>query len=142
MVSKAIELAVMSAERGRIVGITAASAGPKSCPTEEKTSVISSRWMKSPRNPGTSAASGMRATTAARPRLHHSMICLRSTRSAITPAGGAKITAGTVYTSSVTATGVLPPEIWYARMMREKRRNLSASWAASCANQMFLKAVC
>jgi hypothetical protein len=63
-------------------------------------------------------------------------------RSAITPAGGANRTAGTVYVSSVMATGVLPPEMWYARMISENRRNLSASCAASWANQMFLNAVC
>jgi hypothetical protein len=45
----------------------------------------------------------------------------------MTPAGGAKRTAGTVYARRVTATGVLPPEMWYARMISEKRRNLSAS---------------
>jgi hypothetical protein len=31
-------------------------------------------------------------------------------RSAITPAGGANSTAGTVYVNKVIATGVLPPE--------------------------------
>src|SRR2546422_7479276 len=141
IVSSAIELAVMSAERGRIVGMTAASAGPKSWPTAENTKVMSSRCAKSPRSCGTRAASGIKATAAARPRLHHSMICLRSRRSAITPAGGANSTAGTVYVSNVTATGVLPPEMSYARMISEKSRNLSASCAASCANQMFLNVV-
>ena len=96
MVNSAIELAVMRADRGRIVGMTAASAGPKSWPTEEKMRVIRSRCRKSFLSPGTSAAIGIRATTAARPKLHHIMICLRSMRSAMTPAGGAKSIAGTV----------------------------------------------
>ncbi len=125
-----------------MVGITAASAGPNSCPTAEKTSVITSRCTKSPLRPGTSAARGISATTPARPKLAHIMICLRSIRSAITPAGGANSTAGTVYVRRVIATGVLPPEMWYARMISENSRNLSASCAASCANQMFLNAVC
>src|SRR5260370_34796339 len=107
----AIELAVISAERGRIVGITAASAGANNWPTEEKTRVISSRWRKSLRRPGTNAASGMSATAAARPKFDHIIICLRLTRSAITPAGGASRTDGTVYVNSTIATGVLPPEI-------------------------------
>ena len=102
----------MSASRGRMVGITAASAGPKSCPIAENRSVITSRWKKSSFTPGITDAMGMSATTAARPKLHHIMICLRSRRSAITPAGGANSTAGTVYASSVTATEVLPPEMW------------------------------
>ena len=42
----------------------------------------------------------------------------------------------------VIATGVLPPVVLKARMISENKRNLSASCAASCANQMFLKAVC
>ena len=96
MVRSDIELAVISAERGRMVGITDASAGPKSWPTAEKTSVIRSRCAKSCLRPGTSAASGIRAMVAARPKLHHIMICLRLRRSAITPAGGASRTAGTV----------------------------------------------
>ena len=104
-----MELAVINACRGRIVGITAASAGPKSWPTAEKTSVMTIRCRKSPFTPGTMEAIGMRATTPARKKLDHSMICLRSNRSAITPAGGANRTAGTVYARSVTATEVLPP---------------------------------
>src|SRR3989475_1533756 len=111
IVSKAIELAVISILRGRMVGITAASAGPKSWPTAEKTSVMKMRCKKSFLTPGTSEAIGISATTAARPKLHHIMIRFRFRRSAITPAGGAKRTAGTVYASSVTATEVLPPEI-------------------------------
>ncbi len=43
IVKSAMELAVINAERGRMVGITAASAGANSCPTEEKMSVIRSR---------------------------------------------------------------------------------------------------
>ena len=121
--------------------MTAASAGPKSCPTAEKTSVMRIRCRKSFLSPGTREAIGISATTAARPMLHQSMICLRLTRSAITPAGGANRTAGTVYASNVTATDVLPPEIWYARMISENRRNLSASCAASCENQMLRNAV-
>ena len=112
MVSSAIELAVIKASRGRIVGMTAASAGPNSWPTAEKISVITRRWRKSSLTPGISDATGIRATTAARPMLHQNMIRLRSMRSAITPAGGAKSTAGTVYASNVTATDVLPPEMW------------------------------
>src|SRR5260370_19014117 len=96
IVRSAIELAVISAERGRIVGITAASAGADNWPTEEKTRVISSRWRKSLRRPGTNAASGMSATAAARPKVYHIMICLRLTRSSITPAGGATRNVGTV----------------------------------------------
>src|SRR5216684_1166716 len=80
IVKSAMELAVINADRGRMVGITAASAGANS-------------------------------------------------------------TAGTVYVNRVIATGVLPPEILNARMISENRRNLSASWAASCANQMFRNAV-
>ena len=85
------------------------------------------RCKKSSFTPGTIEAIGISATTAARPMLDHSMICLRLTRSAMTPAGGAKSTAGTVYARSVTATDVLPPVVWYARMISEKSRNLSAS---------------
>src|SRR5205823_13304432 len=48
MVSSAMELAVINACRGRIVGITAASAGPKSWPTAENTSVMTIRCRKSP----------------------------------------------------------------------------------------------
>ena len=68
--------------------------------------------MKSSFTPGIKDAMGISATTTARPTLHHTMIRLRSKRSAITPAGGAKSTAGTVYASNVTATDVLPPEMW------------------------------
>ena len=96
MVSSDIELAVMSAERGRMVGITAASAGPNSCPTAEKMKVMSSRCTKSVFRPGTNAAMGMSAIAAPRPKLHHIISCLRLTRSASTPAGGARSTAGTV----------------------------------------------
>ena len=76
--------------------MTAASAGPKSWPTAEKIRVMTRRWMKSSFTPGIREAIGISATTAARPTLHHTMICLRLRRSAITPAGGAKSTAGTV----------------------------------------------
>src|SRR6184192_3727125 len=69
MVSSAMELAVINACRGRIVGITAASAGPKSWPTAENTSVMTIRCRKSPFTPGTMEAIGMRATTPARKQI-------------------------------------------------------------------------
>ena len=96
IVSSAMELAVMRADRGRMVGITAASAGPKSWPTDENTSVINSRCAKSLPRPGTNESTGISAIAAARPKLLHIMICLRLKRSAITPAGGENRTAGTV----------------------------------------------
>src|SRR6184192_3727124 len=85
MVSSAMELAVINACRGRIVGITAASAGPKSWPTAENTSVMTIRCRKSPFTPGTMEAIGMRATTPARKKLDHSMICLRAGVVALIP---------------------------------------------------------
>ena len=111
IVSSDIEFAVISASRGSTVGMTAASAGPNSWPTAEKIRVMTSRWRKSSFTPGIKDAIGMSATAAARPKLHHIMIRLRLRRSAITPAGGANSTAGTVYASRVTATDVLPPEM-------------------------------
>src|SRR5260370_63662 len=66
IVRSAIELAVISAERGRMVGITAASAGANSWPTVEKTSVIRSRCRKSFLSPGTMAARGIGAKAAGR----------------------------------------------------------------------------
>src|SRR5207245_10074319 len=93
-----------------MVGITAASAGANSWPTDEKISVISSRCRKSFCNPGTSAASGISATAPARPKFDHIMICLRLTRSAIPPDGGARHTDGTVTIQGYKDPGVIAHE--------------------------------
>src|SRR5437660_795919 len=117
MVNSDIEFAVMSASRGRMVGITAASAGPNSCPTAEKMNVIRSKWRKSFWTPGMRDAIGISATAAARPTFDHSMICLRFRRSAMTPARG------------VDADGVQPPPRFrpgYARDARERSAELLA----------------
>ncbi len=72
----------MRAERGRIVGITAASAGPKSWPTAEKMKVMTRRCTKSPRSWGTSAASGMAATDrgAAEVAPKHDLLAIQAVR--------------------------------------------------------------
>src|SRR5260370_22208428 len=129
MLSRPIEFAVISAERGRMLGITEASAGPKSCPTAEKTSVITRRWMKSPLMPGIKEPMGINATAAARPRLDHSMICFRSRRSAITPAGGAKRTAGKGDGRHVPPAGGVAPAALLAREVKGEREDLFPRYA-------------